>query len=78
MTQTTPTRDEVTLLGRGGLTITLFAPRRDGGTLQADALYVNASIPRNRIFRVGKTKFRVPAIPGPAFHIAHVAFPEVE
>lgn len=74
---TTPARNEVILTGRGGLQITLFAPRHQDGALKADALYVNAPIHKNRIFRMGKTKFRVPAIPGPAFHFAHITLLEV-
>lgn len=74
---TTPARNEVILTGRGGLQITLFAPRKHDGKLEADALFVNGPILKNRIFREGKTKFRVPAIPGPAFHVAHITLLEV-
>lgn len=78
MTPSTPARNEVTLKGRGGLTLTLFAPRtQPDGTLEADALYVSASIPKGRIFRVGSHKYRSPAIPGPAFHVARLILPEV-
>ncbi|PIG98937.1 hypothetical protein [Deinococcus sp. UR1] len=73
-----PARDEVTLRGRGGLSVTLFAPRTlPSGTLEADAVYVNGPIPRGRIFRSDTHKYRLPAIPGPAFHFARLTLPEI-
>lgn len=73
-----PPRDEVTLRARGGLTLTLFAPRtRPDRALEADALYVSGPVPPGRTFQGGPHKVRAPGIPGPAFHVARIVLPEV-
>lgn len=78
MSQKPPARNDLTLRGRGGLRLTLFAPRtRPDGALEADALYVSGPVPPGRIFRWGDHKVRAPGIPGPAFHLARITLPEV-
>lgn len=73
-----PARNDVTLTGRGGVELILFAPRAHPDGLEADAVYVSRAIPKRRILRLGNRKFRVPAIPGPDFHVATVLVVEIK
>ena len=71
--------DHLTLTGRGGVQVTLFAPRAQGGGLEAHAVYVPCALSRPRTLQHQTTKqrYRVPAMPQ-GFHLAHVIFPEAE
>lgn len=69
--------DCLTLKGRGGVTLTLFAPREvPGGGLEAYAFVVSAPLPRPRTLTVNKKRYRVPAVPEACFMLAHVVLPE--
>lgn len=69
--------DTLTLSGRGGVRFTLFAPREVPGGLEAHAFVTSGPLPRPRILTApNNTRYRVPAVPEPAFMLAHVFLPE--
>ena len=70
--------DCLTLKGRGGVTLTLFAPREvPGGGLEAHAFVTSGPLPRPRTLTApNKKRYHVPAVPEPVFMLAHVVLPE--
>lgn len=68
----------LTLKGGRGRELTLFAPQLFEGGIQADAVMVNAAIPRPMLFKHGKDKYRAPAIKRRGFFIATIVLVKVD
>ncbi|MFC4428028.1 hypothetical protein [Deinococcus navajonensis] len=68
--------DTLTLKGRGGVEVTLFAPREVPGGLEACAVMVLVSASRPRIVKHQNRKYRLPALPPRGFYMATLLIPE--
>lgn len=71
--------DRLTLRGKKGIEVVLFAPREVPGGVEADAVMVSAPIPRPRTLSDDTNRrFRAPAVPHRGLFLTHVFFPEVK
>ncbi|RTR29067.1 hypothetical protein EJ104_04275 [Deinococcus radiophilus] len=68
----------LTLKQGRGRELVLFAPRFTEQGVSAAAVMASAPIPRPLIFKAGKDKYRVPAIPRRGFFIAEITLTRVD